>query len=239
MPLVNEVVIGVKDKDLFGAVSPKSTAAVADYVTNPTLPALIEVVFGALSPGATAPKSLRADLVKVFATGLTVKDSTGADFNINQTSTFAGAGIAAPAGANNFLPAGLTLPEGVAEYLRLNTALPATTYANQIANAARGLGALGCFTPAKVLDTTLATCDPAGFPNGRRPGDDVLDIALRVVMGALNPSDTDAPGRNVAFTDANYNGPEQFDKGFASPTTAGFPYLRTPLGGNQTAASQP
>jgi hypothetical protein len=27
--------------------------------------------------------------------------------------------------------------------------------------------------------------DNAGFPNGRRPGDDVVDIALRVVMGKL------------------------------------------------------
>ena len=27
--------------------------------------------------------------------------------------------------------------------------------------------------------------DPAGFPNGRRPNDDVTDIALRVVGGAL------------------------------------------------------
>ena len=27
--------------------------------------------------------------------------------------------------------------------------------------------------------------DNAGFPNGRRPGDDVVDIALRVAMGML------------------------------------------------------
>jgi hypothetical protein len=27
--------------------------------------------------------------------------------------------------------------------------------------------------------------DNAGFPNGRRPGDDVVDIELRVAMGVL------------------------------------------------------
>ena len=31
----------------------------------------------------------------------------------------------------------------------------------------------------------MAGGDLAGFPNGRRPGDDTVDIALRVVMGAL------------------------------------------------------
>ena len=31
----------------------------------------------------------------------------------------------------------------------------------------------------------VAGNDLAGFPNGRRPGDDVVDIALRVVMGRL------------------------------------------------------
>ena len=35
---------------------------------------------------------------------------------------------------------------------------------------------------------------PAGFPNGRRPGDDVVDLPLRVAMGALcvltGPGDT-------------------------------------------------
>ena len=32
----------IKDKDLFNAASPKGDAALATYITNPTLPALIE-----------------------------------------------------------------------------------------------------------------------------------------------------------------------------------------------------
>ena len=49
--------------------------------------------------------------------------------------------------------------------LRLNTSIGATAAASQ-----NDLGVLGG--------------DYAGFPNGRRPMDDVVDIALRVVEGA-------------------------------------------------------
>ena len=52
------------------------------------------------------------------------------------------------------------------EMLRLNTAVPPAPAARQ--------NPLG-----------VAAGDLAGFPNGRRPGDDVVDVALRVVMGAL------------------------------------------------------
>ena len=50
--------------------------------------------------------------------------------------------------------------------LRLNTAIAPTPAAQQ-----NNLGVLGG--------------DNAGFPNGRRPGDDVVDIELRVAMGVL------------------------------------------------------
>ena len=46
-PLVNEVVIGLKDKDKFNASEPRNDAQFLDYVTHPTLPALIELLFGA------------------------------------------------------------------------------------------------------------------------------------------------------------------------------------------------
>ena len=42
--------------------------------------------------------------------------------------------------------------------------------------------------------------DTAGFPNGRRPGDDVVDIELRVAMGILL-TDAEAPSRNLPYTD--------------------------------------
>ena len=66
MPLVNEVVIGLKDKDKFNASKPKDDAAnFADYVTHPTLPALVDA---APSTGSSRPP--------VEATGLPSSDST-------------------------------------------------------------------------------------------------------------------------------------------------------------------
>ena len=114
------------------------------------------------------------------------------------------------------------------EMLRLNTAIAPTLRADQ-----QPLG--------------LAAGDLAGFPNGRRPGDDVVDIALRVVMGALchdlplGPNGagvnlglcapSDAAVGNVPFTDG-------------APLAAvdlnnSFPYLLTPYPGSPVGAPLP
>jgi hypothetical protein len=186
-PLVNEVVIGLKDKNRFNASEPKEDAQFADYVTNPTLPALLEVLFGAA--GVVAPtKFPRTDLVAAFLTGVDGVNKNGS----------------------------------VAEMLRLNLALPTTPAGQQTA-----LGAALCFVNG-ALTLTNPGCDPAGFPNGRRPGDDVVDIALRVAMGYLLPA-ADAPSGQLGFTDAVLQADSQFD--------AMFPYLKTPLPGAGGGAS--
>ena len=76
-PLVNELVIGLPDKDRFNASEPKDDAQFATYVTNPTLPALLDVLFrdavnSTLGTSFTniAPSNLpRIDLVTAFLTG--------------------------------------------------------------------------------------------------------------------------------------------------------------------------
>jgi len=176
MPLVNEVVIGLKDKDQFNASEPKDDGQFATYVTNPTLPELLEILFG--DAGAVAPNLFpRTDLVATFLTGID--------------------GINQPASVQ------------ASEMLRLDTSTAVTASGGQ-----SELGALGG--------------DTAGFPNGRRPGDDVVDIALRVVMGALIPApesgDDPAPNRDLAFTDGAYVDETDFD--------ITFPYLTTPLPGS-------
>jgi hypothetical protein len=65
--------------------------------------------------------------------------------------------------------------------------------------------------------------DTAGFPNGRRPGDDVVDIELRVAMGKLLPA-AKAPSGQLPFTDGAYVDATFFDETF--------PYLRSPLAGS-------
>jgi len=186
MPLVNEVVIGLKDKDKFNASEPRDDAQFLAYVTNPTLPALLEVLFGA--DGVKAPTVYpRADLVAAFLTGVP---------GVNQP--------------HNGVPS---------EMIRLNTALPTTPKGSQ-----NSLGAAACFLNGSLVLSNPG-CDPAGFPNGRRPGDDVVDIELRVAMGALLPPGPNKPASaGLPYTDGVLVEDSQFD--------ATFPYLRTPLPGS-------
>ncbi|WP_183095712.1 DUF4331 domain-containing protein [Nocardioides stalactiti] len=65
MPLVNEVVIPLKDKNRFNASRPSNDTQFLDYVTKPELPKLIEAVYG-----VDAPAEPRNDLVSVFLTGV-------------------------------------------------------------------------------------------------------------------------------------------------------------------------
>jgi len=178
MPLVNEVVIGLKDKDKFNGSEPKDDGQFADYVTNPTLPEVLEILFGAA--GVQAPNNFpRQDLIATFLTGIP---------GVNQLG-------------------------GPAEMLRLNTSITPVPAASQ-----NNLGVLGG--------------DNAGFPNGRRPGDDVVDSELRVAMGvlchavptAVGCTAADAPSGALPFTDGTLNDESQFD-----PT---FPYLKPPLPGS-------
>ena len=182
MPLVNEVVIGMDDKDRFNTSKPKDDGQFLTYVTNPVLPALVQTLF----PSAPAPTNFpRNDLVTVFLKGI----------------------------------AGVNQPKNVvaSEMMRLNTSIAPTPVASQ-----------------NVLG--VAGGDNAGFPNGRRPADDIVDVSLRVAMGALcvltGAADTlqvgckpsDAPAGGAPLTDGV--------RKTAASFKPAFPYLNTPLPGN-------
>ena len=175
MPLVNELVIGLKDKDKFNTSKPSDDGQFLTYVTNPTLPALLNILFG---NAAVAPTNIpRNDLVAAFLTGVT---------GVNQLATVT-----------------------PSEMLRLNTSIAVTAPGSQ-----SRLGVIGG--------------DNAGFPNGRRPGDDVVDIALRVVEGRLcilsiGCVPGDAPSGGTDYTDGAYLDATFFDNAF--------PYLKTPVPG--------
>ncbi len=85
----------------------------------------------------------------------------------------------------------------VADLLRLNTGIPATASSDR--------SRLGFLT---LLDNDPTNDDPAGFPNGRRVSDDVVDITTRVVLGVLNPVFNVFPnnrvGDGVNQNDASY-----------------------------------
>jgi len=112
---------------------------------------------------------------------------------------------------------GVNKDGSTAEVLRLNTAIP------PVKTGQNNLGAAQCFVNGVLTTTGNANCDPAGFPNGRRPGDDVTDIALRAMMGFLLPP-ASAPSGQLGFTDGVLQDASQFD--------VTFPYLKTPLPGS-------
>ena len=188
-PLVNELVIGLPDKDRFNNSEPKDDAQFAAYVTNPSFPEIVEAVAGVPAPNLFP----RTDLVAVFLTGLN-------------------------AGAFNNAPASGT---ALSDMLRLDTSVSPVPAVDQ--------NELG------ILDFEAGgdPADGAGFPNGRRPGDDVIDITLRAAQGILinlglfgvGGDDGDAPGGAVPLVDGARRDATEFD--------SVFPYFTTPIAGDR------
>jgi hypothetical protein len=98
-----------------------------------------------------------------------------------------------------------------ADLMRLNVAIPATAFGSQ-----NRLGVIAG--------------DNAGFPNGRRPADDVVDIELRVLAGVLLPGNSCAGGTVNCNTSPNNqlgDGVNENDR----PFRTSFPYLASPVSG--------
>ena len=160
MPLVNEVVIPLGQKDKWNGSNPTGDAQFLSFVTDPEVPKLLQAVYG-----IQAPATPRNDLVQVFLTGVP----------------------------------GLNQPAGVkpGEMIRLNTDIGPTA------------------APARL---GVLAADLAGFPNGRRLTDDVLDITLQAAVGVLG-------GVKTSLGD----GVDRNDVAFRST----FPYIAQPhSGGN-------
>ena len=199
-PLVNEAVVPLSLKDAFNAISPDMDADVApavDAVLNPILPGLVEAIYG-----VPAPEGTRNDLFEIFLTGI----------------------CAACAGADGD-PATL-LP------VDLNS-----QSLNADAQSARGDGV--AFRPSEMLRLNMSIAptatpnslgvlagDLAGFPNGRRLADDVLDIAIQAVEGAAITGELVEGLATIDSVDAN-------DLAFGDT----FPYVALPHNTNVNAGS--
>lgn len=212
-PLVNEVVIGLRDKDKFNASHPSGDTQFLDYVSHPTLPALLGLVLTGSQTGLAPTNLPRTDLLTTFLTGIT--------------------------GVNK--PATVT----PSEMMRLNTAIRPVPFAQQ-----NRLGVAGEVIRVGGVANLAQAVDLAGYPNGRRPKDDTVDISLVAVLGglcllngtnnalALNgvpgvPSLTSTcapasvPAGNAAAT--VHDGVDQA----VVPFLDRFPYLNTPLSGSR------
>lgn len=168
MPLVNELVIPLKDKNRFNGSRPRFDGQFADYVRNPEPAGLIENILG-----VDVPPNPRGDIETIFLTGIP---------DLNKPA--------------NVRPS---------SQLRLNMAVEPSDDPNRL-GVLRG--------------------DNAGFPNGRRPADDVVDIELQALAGA------------TPFT-PEFNRPPNSELGDGVnandvPFLDGFPYLAAPQDYAQT-----
>jgi Domain of unknown function (DUF4331) len=184
-PLVNEVIIGLQDKDRWNATRPDQESSFLGYYLKPRLALALQLIFGA-NTGCTGfgdpscspnPPAAAAD----FALG-----------NFNRTDL------------QNVLLKYQPSDKKLSELLRLNLNVPATPLGSQ-------------------QRLTILAGDNAGWPNGRRPLDDVTDVAVQVVGG---------PNYILAGAGDAVN---QNDK--AIP--ASFPFLASPWDGRNRVHANP
>ena len=222
-PLVNEVIIGIGDKDRWNALPPPSDGTdFGDYFANPLLAQLLPVLYAvppvfpnlaAYNASHASKNTLadpaRLDLVAILLTGI-------------PQAVLVGAGLGGAVPPTN------VGGSGVGDMLRLNVAQPP----NPIPNIFGYLAG-----------------DPAGFPNGRRVIDDVATIELRCVAGATLPlvDPTFKPDGAVGTVGSNPKSVISFGlTNGDDPTAQGqltfldsFPYLGTPYSGYSTPSKTP
>lgn len=171
MPLVNEVVIPMGLKDVFNGLSPQQDltvySALQKSVEDPELATLLCALYGVPVPNPVNQSNRKCNTQ--FTPG-TPRTGRGDIFDIFITGIklqrdLTVNGVTLPAGTN------FTQPNNVrpAEMLRLHTSI------HKIPNL--------CPTTPQRLGV-LAN-DLCGFPNGRRLADDVVEIELRAVAGAV------------------------------------------------------
>jgi hypothetical protein len=155
-PLVNELIIGTKDKDEWNTLEPFKEKRFLDYYQRPRLALAFELVFG-FPTGCTAFGSPACEPA-------TPGSKPFADWNRDDLVTV--------------LLGGKQADFQLSELLRLDLGVDPVPLASQ-----------------KRL--TVLAGDSAGWPNGRRPRDDVTDIAIRVVGGPNYIDNRAGDGVNV------------------------------------------
>lgn len=217
-PLFNELFIPMgmsptaseNDKDRYNAELPASDVnrivfvrggdATSTPVNRPVEPVNLINKLYQTPPVLDAPTTGRIDLLRVYLRGVpvgTAGSTAGTRFPFEPDPDDPGAGPGSAA----------------AEYIRLNTAVPATAQGSE--------NRIG-----------FAAGDYAGYPNGRRVGDDVVDITLRAAAGILLPGNACFNGSsNVPCNQFPNNilgdGVNQNDR----PFRLSFPYLGSPVDG--------
>lgn len=184
-PLINELVIGLADKDRWNALEPEEESKFLGYYVKPRFALAEQLVFG-VATGCLLPASV------VPTCAPNPPANAGLDL-----AAFNRTDLQALLLQYNSIVYGPGGGGAISDLLRLNLSTPATPLGEQSSIP----GALGG--------------DPAAWPNGRRPKDDVTDIAAKVVGG---PNYLPLP---------TIDGVEGNDR----PYPASFPFLAQPWDG--------
>lgn len=197
-PLFCEALVAMKDKDLYNRTKPTSDATLfAKYAQSPELATLINAL---VLKSNIAPTTNRTDLAAIFIPDLLKVD----------LSTVAAR--RAGGGANNVVLADDTGFSRMSIFGGDVLESPVAGHAFRLPGSAIGADATKSYVPG-------------GWPNGRRFGDDVIDIAVTAIISDLRSiplTIRSADGiDNVSANDAIYN--------------KVFPYAATPHNGRNYA----
>jgi hypothetical protein len=180
VPLTNEILIALQDKDYWNSQKPQNDAQFDNYILNPEPARLENYLYPVLTDTETTN---RQDLLAVFHTGI---------------------------------PGFNALPHPAhADELRLNLTITPTLTPNRMG---------------------VLAGDFAGFPNGRRLGDDVVDIELQAVACAYGAAGNLVYSLTGNCNPAVYNGFPNNAVGDGvdandKPFLASFPYMAAPFQG--------
>ena len=206
-PLFCEAFIAIKDKDLYNRTKPTSDAALfKTYADNPELGALINAL---VLKANVAPTTGRSDLAAIF-----IPDVIKIDLATTK-ARLAGGGATSAVLADD------------AGYSRLSIfggdllEAPIAGHPFRLPGSALGADATKFYVPG-------------GWPNGRRIGEDVVDIGVTAVISDL---------RSLPLTIRSADGIDNVNSNDAVYNTV-FPYSATPANGhnsqhNPTAAVSP
>jgi Domain of unknown function (DUF4331) len=175
-PLVNELIIGTKDKDRWNAEDPDAEESFVGYYLKPRAALALQLAFG--FPTGCTPFGTAACSPNPPAASDTTLGNFNRDDLVNILLKYS------PADTN------------LSELLRLDVSVDPVPLAAQ-------------------KRMSILAGDPAGWPNGRRPKDDVVDIAVRVVGGPNYIGARAGDGVNTGL----------------SPLPAAFPFVANPSDG--------
>jgi hypothetical protein len=210
-PLVNELFSPLAVRDKWNSYTPSQEITFRpNQVVSPEIPPIVDLLYGTNGTGSGVVARALKPYPTTNRTDLELILYRGIPVN-----PISGPSYTTVIGGNSNTAV-------YSDQLRLNLAIPANIF-----------GSLPDMNNPGVRRLGLLGGDAAGFPNGRRPFDDVVDIFLRAAAGGtpftslLFTNYSGANDPNVAPNNALTDGVDQNTEGFMTV----FPYLMTPTSG--------